>query len=691
MDEFRYKAFISYSHKDEIWAAWLHRALESYRVPRKLVGARAGLGAVPSRIKPVFRDRDELASAADLSATVKEALAESESLIVICSPAAAASQWVREEIREFVRLGRRDRIFCIIVDGDARESGSVAAVFPDAIAEAGMHEPLAADARKWADGRRLAKLKLVSGILGLPLDQLRRLDLQKRRKRWALTAVASIPVIAIALMAVTARMAAEQRRDSGEAMVAGKMTELRIILEQAENPEDLDQLKDWAPHELAALIEAAGPAVEDLLDAALDMRSEGEALQRSGDLAAAMERFRGSWALFAEAYRRDRDDLETFFQLGQAEFWIGQVHYQLGELDSAEAAFMSYAEITRRLIQRQPENAEWVMEMAYALTNLGDIEKRRNDINPERFKARMQAALDYNRMALIIDPSYAGAELELGQSFANQADAMRYLCRLDDALSARQEGVAVETRLLERDSDDPQRQEDLAVAHTGLAWVQASRGLSDEARSHYQQAVELLEASARGGPKPRSVRLDLAERRQVIAWLDAVSGRLDEAWVAMEALEGEWQYLRESAELDDVRTLRRYSTYLLNQAWLANELGQVVLARDLLEKGFGLIAAESMRLPGNRTIGNDLTLAAFHYWDITGELPGEEILGLLPDYSAYPGRTQACLDASLAVRKAVMLGDPSAADDLVAYLRGNGYREPGFMRICRKYYNCSGQ
>ena len=78
MSEFRYKAFISYSHRDERWAAWLHRALESYRIPRKLVGKKYDADEVPARIRPVFRDRDELPSATDLSSSVKQALSESE-------------------------------------------------------------------------------------------------------------------------------------------------------------------------------------------------------------------------------------------------------------------------------------------------------------------------------------------------------------------------------------------------------------------------------------------------------------------------------------------------------------------------------------------------------------------------------------------------------------------------------------
>src|SRR5262245_55432304 len=38
---YRYWAFISYSHHDEVWAHSLHKALENYKVPRKLVAPAA--------------------------------------------------------------------------------------------------------------------------------------------------------------------------------------------------------------------------------------------------------------------------------------------------------------------------------------------------------------------------------------------------------------------------------------------------------------------------------------------------------------------------------------------------------------------------------------------------------------------------------------------------------------------------
>lgn len=56
----RYRAFISYSHAHEIIARKFHRKLESYRPPK---GVATEAGDKPSRINPVFRDRDELASA----------------------------------------------------------------------------------------------------------------------------------------------------------------------------------------------------------------------------------------------------------------------------------------------------------------------------------------------------------------------------------------------------------------------------------------------------------------------------------------------------------------------------------------------------------------------------------------------------------------------------------------------------
>ena len=99
-----YRAFISYSHRDKAVVQWLHRTVESYRIPAKLVGTTTSVGVVPKRPAPIFRDRDELPASADLGAELNAALRRSMFLMVICSPASAKSHWVTEEIKQFKQM-----------------------------------------------------------------------------------------------------------------------------------------------------------------------------------------------------------------------------------------------------------------------------------------------------------------------------------------------------------------------------------------------------------------------------------------------------------------------------------------------------------------------------------------------------------------------------------------------------------
>ena len=121
-DAYQYWAFISYSHQDVRWAKWLHKRLEGYRLPSKLVRHGAGNDSRPRRMAPVFRDQDELPTSSNLSGVITRALESSRHLIVICSPRSAQSRWVNEEILTFKRLGRADRIHLLIVDGEPHAS-----------------------------------------------------------------------------------------------------------------------------------------------------------------------------------------------------------------------------------------------------------------------------------------------------------------------------------------------------------------------------------------------------------------------------------------------------------------------------------------------------------------------------------------------------------------------------------------
>ncbi len=226
----RYVAFLSYSHRNRAETEWLHRALERYHIPKRLVGRTTEKGTVPARLIPVFRDRDELAVSGDLGGALRSALANSEHLIVIASPASAKSPYVLEEIRYFKELNGESRVFALIVDGEPYASAMPGReeeeAFPLSLryrldAEGQISdipaEPIAADIRKGKDGRRLALMKLVAGITGLRLDDLVQREAQRRARRltW-IAAAASVGMMATSGLAVFAYMqrnvAVEQRK-----------------------------------------------------------------------------------------------------------------------------------------------------------------------------------------------------------------------------------------------------------------------------------------------------------------------------------------------------------------------------------------------------------------------------------------------------------------------------------------------
>jgi hypothetical protein len=231
----KYWAFISYSHADEEWAKWLHKSIETYRVPRKLVGRDTTNGALPKRLFPVFRDRDELPGASDLGGKIQDALRTSRSLIVICSPKSAVSKWVNEEIKTYKTLGRADHVLALMIDGEpnAAPDSGLLECFPRAVRfqvnSAGEvtdepAEPIAADARPGKDGKANALLKLLSGVMGVGYDELRQREKQRQRQRRLRMAALTV---GIALLITTAYVAIA---DAGLNVPAG--ARLRTFLDR---------------------------------------------------------------------------------------------------------------------------------------------------------------------------------------------------------------------------------------------------------------------------------------------------------------------------------------------------------------------------------------------------------------------------------------------------------------------------
>lgn len=266
----KYWAFISHSHQDdcrswfffrERWGQALHRRLETYRIPKKMVGRETPVGTVPARIFPVFLDTEELPTSPDLSDSIQSALRESKTLIVICSPSAERSRWVGEEIKAFKSMGdrRQQRVLCLIVDGEPNASDKPGSELQECFPEALRYhvdqngnvllsvrvEPIAADVRPGGSSLHDATLKIVAGVLGLPFAELKRRDATRWWWQVARAVLVVTFVLGIAVWiaesarrgALTERAALHEWRIKEQNMpfpqMAGKYSEQEIALLRA--------------------------------------------------------------------------------------------------------------------------------------------------------------------------------------------------------------------------------------------------------------------------------------------------------------------------------------------------------------------------------------------------------------------------------------------------------------------------
>ena len=353
----RFSAFISYSHADEQFVRRLHRRLEGYRLPRRLPnthGAAAG-----HRLKPLFRDNDEMSASYDLSAAVREAIAASDHMIVVGSPASATSLWVGREIEEFRALHGDQGILATIIAGS-----SETAFHPALHGRPGGPKlsPLAADFRPEGGGQRLALLRLVAALAGVHLDDLVHRDAQRRMRQMALggaSVAAALGLIGVAgFVALSERNAADTERTRGQAFVES-MLNARKALKASGQPIDVqaritsDALAAYCKQALSKLTD------KGLQQCARDLQDKGELSEKRGDLTVARQQFIQARRMTMALLAAKPNDPKRIFAQAQSEYFVGFIDWQKGDGAAAKVGLEAYASLVDRLLKIDPKNRAW--------------------------------------------------------------------------------------------------------------------------------------------------------------------------------------------------------------------------------------------------------------------------------------------------------------------------------------------
>lgn len=440
----RFRAFVSYSHADAAVAQKLHRKIETYRLPRHLL---ADQNADPDngRLGRIFRDREDLPAAEDLSESVKQALAGSEVLVVICSPDAKASIWVAREIELFRALHPGRPVLAALVRGEPEEA------FPDAL----LHgvEPLAADLRKEGDGWRLGFLKIVAGIAEVPLDGLVQRDATRRIRRvMAVTGGALdalLAMIGMTIFAFQSRNEAQHQQAEAEGLVEYMLTDLRDELKGASTLRVMTKVNERAMDYYEDQGDLSDMPAESLERRARILHAMGEDDEKRGDLDKALAKFTEAHRVTEALLVRDPDNSGRIFGHAQSEYWVGYIAYLKKDWVTTEKYWQTYKALADRLVSVNKMNPKWLQELGYAEGNLCTLNLSWKRV--ENALSFCEQALTSMTNVLELNPGSIQAKIDIANRHGWLADVLAANGNAKVAIIQREKQAALVESLAKQD------------------------------------------------------------------------------------------------------------------------------------------------------------------------------------------------------------------------------------------------
>ncbi len=471
---------MSYSHADKPLAAKLHRQLEAYRLPKRLVGTLGARGAIiPERLTPIFRDIDELPASDDLRAEIKAALAASECLIVLCSPSAKASAWVTREITLFKELhGETRPVFAAIIAGEPVD------VLPDALmTRAGVVsdrvDPVAADFRVGQDGQKLALMKIVSGLTGASLGTLVQRDAQRRLRRvMAVTVMAAAIVLILAsslVLALRARAEAERNRNEAEGLVEYMLTDLRVRLKGVGRLDVMAAVNGRAMDHYTKTGALDSLPPESLNRRARILHAMGEDDSNGGNYGPAIEKFLAAYQTTEAVLAQRPNDADAIFAHAQSEYWVGYAAWQRNDRPTTDRYWTGYLKQAKHLLAVEPGSARALTEMGYAHLNLCDLNLRM-EYDTNAAVQHCQMAVRYSEKALALSPGSTAAIETLANQLGKLADAQLMQKSFASAAQNRTREAALIDGLLMKDPQNVDLQFRALWAAYGQGNVASKRG-----------------------------------------------------------------------------------------------------------------------------------------------------------------------------------------------------------------------
>ena len=667
----------------------MHRSLESYRLPSRLRGGQGEYGPLPERLTPIFRDREDLSSAGRLGPQIQAALADSEALVVVCSPEAARSPFVESEVLAFKRNGRGHRIYAFIVAGEPNSGGALEC-FPNALRfelgadgqlSATPANPIAADARDGKDGKRLARLKLLAGLFGLPLDTLRQRDAQRRHKRMLLVTAASVVVMLLtsflAAQAIVARHAAERRQQQAEDLVGFMIDDLNDKLLDLSSLDLLSAVNDKAMKYFESLPNA------DVTDETLAQRAKtlmriGGMRLDQGLLPQAMESFQAAVALSGPLAAAAPRDVKR--QLAHADVlaFIGMTRWNQGDLDGAQRGFDVAHAVLARARSVQPDNPQLLYQLSSVDNGNGHVLEARGKLDEATIRYRRM--LEATQHLAALGPDKTDWQKQLGLAHNNLANMALLRGDLHGAVEGYRADMDIEAKAAISDPRNNTQRERLLISRATLGRTRVMAGDMVQGAELLRLALEDAQQLYQVEPRNTSFGEDVGMYSRQLARIRRLAGdSADASNLGMQSMSVFGKLLATNASQPGWKRGRAETLVELAKQTVASS-GQPEKAAAMVRDALATLEPQLAENPQDRSI----VLATVDAWLQCAWLsPEPERLRLAQRaFAAIERQASGQADPRLRamrVQALLLLHRRSEARTLDETLQASGYRDPELM------------
>jgi tetratricopeptide (TPR) repeat protein len=204
------------------------------------------------------------------------------------------------------------------------------------------------------------------------------------------------------------------------------------------------------------------------------LQAMGEDYIQAADLASAIAAFRQAHRITEEQLVREPNSPQRIFAHGQSEYWVGRVYELRRDWPNAGRQYALYRAAAQRLIAIEPNNPDYMLEMAWGESNRGVVQ-RDGQQDYLAAEASFMAAVRWFERAIASRPR-DGDRRDLANAYANLADTfyMRQLWRA--SLAVRQRQLEINQSLMRRNPGDVEGSYRLANVERAVARLHSRLG-----------------------------------------------------------------------------------------------------------------------------------------------------------------------------------------------------------------------